>query len=171
MSIRYAALNGRLEVLQLAREHGHPWNEYTCSDAAQNGHLHILKWAHENGCKWDEWTCAHAAKNGHLEVLQWAREHGCPWDSITCAWAANSNHIEILKWARQNGCDWEDWHRSKYQFNVKTHPMKNYVALKWLCENDELYLMTPARTWLKTIDSTLYDIFIDDICDLIKQYC
>jgi hypothetical protein len=42
------------------------------------GHLHVLQWARDHGCPWDEWTCAHAAYGGHLHILQWALENGCP---------------------------------------------------------------------------------------------
>ena len=37
-----------------------------------------MKYAHEHGCPWDEWTCYNAAKNGHLECLKYACAHGCP---------------------------------------------------------------------------------------------
>ena len=44
--------------------------------------------AREHGCPWDEWTCFGAAEGGHLEVLQWARANGCPWSERTCSAAA-----------------------------------------------------------------------------------
>ena len=64
--------------------------------AAEGGHLSVLQWAREHGCPWDEWTCNlkgapggvgvgagaplpvglhheySAASGGHLAVLQWA---------------------------------------------------------------------------------------------------
>ena len=81
---RFAALDGNLDVLQWAREHGCEWDEGTCAYAAGGGHLDVLQWAREHGCEWDRWTCTEAAQNGHLDVLQWAREHGCEWDERTC---------------------------------------------------------------------------------------
>ncbi len=42
------ARNGNLDLLQVLREKGCPWNEYTCYYAARNGHLECLKYAHEN---------------------------------------------------------------------------------------------------------------------------
>jgi len=51
-------------------------NEGTCWAAAGGGHLEVLQWAREHGCPWDEWVCRLAAGGGHLHVLQWAREHG-----------------------------------------------------------------------------------------------
>ena len=71
-----AARGGHLEVLQLARELGCPWDVYTSSGAAAGGHLEVLKWARGQDCPWDEDTCTYAALGGHLVVLRWAREHG-----------------------------------------------------------------------------------------------
>jgi hypothetical protein len=42
------------------------------------GHLEVLQWARRHGCPWDEYTCTAAAEEGHLEVLRWARANGCP---------------------------------------------------------------------------------------------
>ena len=65
--------------LKWARQHGCPWNENTCSDAARGGHLGVLQWARQNGCPWSEETASAAAYAGHLAVLQWAIRNGCPW--------------------------------------------------------------------------------------------
>ena len=72
------AWNGNLELLEVLREKGCPWDDWTCSNAAQNGHLECLKYAHENGCPCDRWTCYYAAFNGHLECLKYLHENGCP---------------------------------------------------------------------------------------------
>jgi hypothetical protein len=45
----------------------------------------VLRYALEHGCPWDEHTCAEAARGGHLDVLEYAREHGCPQDEPTAA--------------------------------------------------------------------------------------
>lgn len=63
-------------------------NDDACERAAMNGDLECLKYAHEHGCPWDEETCRLAATNGHLECLQYAHEHGCPLDETTCERAA-----------------------------------------------------------------------------------
>ena len=60
--VRVCRLNGHLECLKYAREHGCPWDEETCRLAALNGQLECLKYAHENGCPWDEKTCEDAAR-------------------------------------------------------------------------------------------------------------
>ena len=75
------AEKGNLELLQVLRGKGCPWNERTCGLAAAKGHLECLKYLHENGCPWDEVTCSNAAKNGHLECLRYAHENGCPGSS------------------------------------------------------------------------------------------
>ena len=72
------AWNGNLELLEVLREKGCPWDGWTCCYAAENGHLECLKYAHENGCPWNEFTCSYAARYGQLECLQYAHENGCP---------------------------------------------------------------------------------------------
>ena len=79
-----------LALVRYAHEHG-PWDENTCDWAEMEGHLDCLKYAHEHGCPWDEQTCAGAALSGQLECLQYAHEHGCPWDGRTCNLAVASS--------------------------------------------------------------------------------
>jgi len=67
--------------------------------AALGGHLNVLKCVREHGCPWDEWTCRQAATGGHLELLRWAREHDCPWNEVYVrALATAGGHAEILTW-------------------------------------------------------------------------
>ena len=99
-----SAVVSRVALLEWAREHGCPWNEYTCAYAAEGGQLAVLQWAREHGCPWDEATCAMAAKGGHLAVLQWARANGCHWSTYTCTCAAGGGHLAVLQWARAHGC-------------------------------------------------------------------
>ena len=86
--VHLAALNGQLECLKYAREHGCPWDEYTCT-LPPNGHLECLKYAREHGCPWNEEDVRVCRQNGHLECLKYAHEHGCPWDEETCEYAAD----------------------------------------------------------------------------------
>ena len=124
---------GHLECLRYAHEHGHPWDEWTCTFAADHGqleclryahengaewgwwtmgwacaggHLNCVRYAHENGCPWDGMPCTQAAKNGRLECLRYAHENGCPWDAGTCEWASRYGHLECLRYAHENGCPW-----------------------------------------------------------------
>jgi hypothetical protein len=46
----------------------------------------------------------------------------------------------------------------------------HYVALKWLVEHDSLYVASGVQQWIDTIDSTLDELLIPDISNLIKQY-
>jgi len=104
-----AAKHGQLAALILLKDHGCPWDEYTCFHAAKGGHLNILQWARANGCPWwDEWTSHNAAKGGHLNILQWARANGCLWNENTSAFAAEYGHLNILQWLRSNGCPWDE---------------------------------------------------------------
>ena len=54
--------------------------ERFCARMAENGNLELLEVLRGKGCPWDEFTCYTAAKNGHLECLKYAHEKGCPWD-------------------------------------------------------------------------------------------
>ncbi len=101
-----AAKGGHLTVLKWARQQKCPWSEITCAQAAGGGHLAVLKWARKNRCPWDSWTCSAAARGGHLAVLQWARRHRCPWDALTCLGAAHGGHLDVLQWAVEHGCPW-----------------------------------------------------------------
>ena len=103
-----AAGGGHLDVLQWARDTGHPWNAMTTSRAARGGHLKVLRWALANGCDINSHACAEAAGGGHLYVLQWMRREGCHWGIETCAYAARNGHLHVLQWARENGCEWDE---------------------------------------------------------------
>jgi len=76
-----------------------------CAEAVMNGHLECLKYAHEHGCEWDSETCSIAAWKGHVDCLKYAREHGCEWDKYTTLNAARKGHLDCLKYAYENGCD------------------------------------------------------------------
>jgi hypothetical protein len=92
-----------LKVLKYAHEHGCPWDEWTCVEAAGKGHLEMgstnvrmgcWTWTfgsthHEQGCPWDKVTCDNAVEYGLLKVLIYAHENECPWGELTCAKAAN----------------------------------------------------------------------------------
>jgi hypothetical protein len=80
-------------MLRWAREHGCPWDEPTCINAAERGHLDVLRWAREHGCPWDERTCTYASYRGHLEVLRWAKEQGCPWNATQCMRTAKGSEV------------------------------------------------------------------------------
>jgi hypothetical protein len=60
----------------------------------------------------------------------------------------------------------------KSTINKKTtHPLCNYSALKWLCDKDGMYAASKIQDWFEIIDSTLDELLIPDISNLIKQYC
>ena len=58
--------------------------------------MECLKYAREHGCPWNEWTCKHAAYYGQLECLKYLREHGCPWDEETYIHAVLNGDIEAI---------------------------------------------------------------------------
>src|SRR5271157_2477197 len=42
--------------------------------AVKEGNCQLMEVAHQHGCPWDEKTCADAAKGGQLECLRYAHE-------------------------------------------------------------------------------------------------
>ena len=52
--------------------------ERFCHKMALNGNVELLEVLRGKGCPWDDWTCTSAAINGHLECLQYLHENGCP---------------------------------------------------------------------------------------------
>lgn len=42
----------------------------------------LLQLPRERGCPWGEWTCSDGAPEGHLAILQWAQGQGCPWEAL-----------------------------------------------------------------------------------------
>lgn len=103
----YAAKNGHLECLMLARKFNCLWNDRVCTDAASRGQYDCLKYAHENGCVWTKDVCYYAS-SGHLECLIYAHTHGCVWDSKLYEHAIISGDLESIKYAYENGCAWNN---------------------------------------------------------------
>ena len=58
-------------------------DERMMDDAAYSGNLELVQLLRDEGCPWDFWTCYHAVDQSHVEVLRWARENGCEWDTET----------------------------------------------------------------------------------------
>ena len=77
-TISTSAMNGRLEAVQYAFEHGAPIGNVACEWAAERGHLNCLKYLHEVGAPWNDRTLKKALAGGHMECYNYAKEHGCP---------------------------------------------------------------------------------------------
>ena len=88
---------------------GVPWDESTCSEAAGAGELECLRFAREHGCPWNSYTCGKAVEampypeevddgdgpgGDALACLQWARAHGCPWTLGTLLEARDKGYVE-----------------------------------------------------------------------------
>jgi hypothetical protein len=108
---RFAARDGKLDVLRFAIDNGCKPDASIMANAARGGRLEILEhFAHEHGLPW--WAscaCAWAAQEGHLEVLIWTHNRGLPWDATTCEQAASAGCLQILQWVRPHGCPWSTW--------------------------------------------------------------
>ena len=87
-----------------------PWDESTCSEAAGAGELECLRFAREHGCPWNSYTCGKAVEampypeeevddgqgggGGALACLRWVRAHGCPWTLGTLLEARDKGYVE-----------------------------------------------------------------------------
>jgi hypothetical protein len=71
-----AAKAGDLELLQMLRREGCPWNTEVQQCGAWAGHLHVLRYMYAlaNGCEpWSWDICEAAARHGgHAHVVEWA---------------------------------------------------------------------------------------------------
>lgn len=95
-----AAKYGHFELLHQAHFKNQV-NPRICAYAAIHGKIDVIEWLHSNGYTWDYGTVYQAAKYGHMELLQWLNSH-CDYPSIyfTTApiGAAKGGHSEILLW-------------------------------------------------------------------------
>lgn len=57
-----------------------PWKATTCAAIALNGNLDMLQLARSRCFPWDYKTCYNAALRGDYEMLTWACENECPMD-------------------------------------------------------------------------------------------
>eukprot|EP01113_Clastostelium_recurvatum_P037854 TRINITY_DN5578_c0_g1_i1.p1 TRINITY_DN5578_c0_g1~~TRINITY_DN5578_c0_g1_i1.p1 ORF type:complete len:232 (+),score=12.34 TRINITY_DN5578_c0_g1_i1:12-707(+) len=101
---RAAAAIGDLGLLQYMHRDGLELNTPGLTLSAAK-HLPCLRYLHEHGCPWDEDTCKQAAFHGSIASLRYAHEHGCPWDIYTPRAAVYSDNMEeIINYALDNGC-------------------------------------------------------------------
>ena len=66
------------DVAELTRLHrsGSTLDSTVCDIAVINGHLDCIKYAHEHGCPFSRNIVSYAAMYGHLDCLQYVWEHG-----------------------------------------------------------------------------------------------
>jgi hypothetical protein len=105
---RRAVKIGRLDILNMCRDNGCPWDNWTFSAAAKGGDMEIVRYLKDNGCPWNEWACSQAARWGHLDVLKFLIDNGCPWDEWTPSDAARGGHLEILRYVKARGAEWDE---------------------------------------------------------------
>lgn len=108
-------------------------------------------------------------KNGHLDIIKWAVQNKCSCDKWTCVWAAQHEQFEVVRWWRQNGCVWDNSNMIEYKYK-QSHPTRHYSALKWLHNHDEFYSSSGILNWFSSIETTLDELLIPELCNLIKEY-
>jgi len=101
-----AAAMGNLSMLKLLFEHGYPWGESTCEEAAFGGHLDCLIYAHEHGCALSTAVHRSAARGGHLHCMEYCQSEGVIWDATVHTTAAEFGHLDCLDYAFFNFIDW-----------------------------------------------------------------
>ena len=114
--IKYAAAEGCIELIKVAKQNGYILDKEIYIIAAANGQIEFLKYIKNDAlCNfslyeypwWNKYTCTSAAGNGNLKCLQYAYESGFSWDEETCAVAGENGKLECLQYAHENGCPWD----------------------------------------------------------------
>ena len=100
---------GRLDLLELAFEHGCGINHKVNEVAARRGHLHIVKYIWDKGFLCTQCACTGASKGGQLGVLQWLFPAD-KWyhnqlnnSKMLVRNAVIGGFLTIVKWAHEKG--------------------------------------------------------------------
>lgn len=129
----HAARHGKLECLQVARQHGCPWDVSTIIGAIEGDHMSCLEYALANGCAqgpeasvvacqrgsiaslqllnqyeghlyWTVNTTFHAAALPLVDCLRYLHENNCPWDESTLSNAVSHGRHHNLRFALEREC-------------------------------------------------------------------
>jgi len=203
----HAARSNRLDILQWVRAQmpPAPWSVWTSALAAQQGHFELLQWLTQHGCPWDEVVCEQAAEN-HWEILVWLRSQTppCPWDLEEicfqtiehghldrlpwlgtqhtqwenvdyCSAAAECAQWPILQWLMTHDCPW-DAQRIKECAIEGDHPPQFYGACRWLQSTVRRLTWSDGLSqWLDTVEDLADEIWpyvlgTADLIALVKKY-
>ena len=104
VNVAFAAYEGKLQYIQILRQHGYEWSSRACKRAALGGHLDCLQYLHENGCEWDCQVYACAASNNHWDCFKYAFENGFAWQFYVPIALIDCKNSDFLKYAIDNGC-------------------------------------------------------------------
>eukprot|EP00598_Pedospumella_elongata_P002391 CAMPEP_0184976254 /NCGR_PEP_ID=MMETSP1098-20130426/7260_1 /TAXON_ID=89044 /ORGANISM="Spumella elongata, Strain CCAP 955/1" /LENGTH=202 /DNA_ID=CAMNT_0027499093 /DNA_START=44 /DNA_END=649 /DNA_ORIENTATION=- len=95
-AIAQACRHGRLDLVELLRERGFPWDDNAHCAAAQYGHLHVLQYLHEHNCPSNRIALKYAARGGRLECMKYLRSIKNYWfQSITLEFAVPQHYATI----------------------------------------------------------------------------
>ena len=109
----WAALGGRLEVLQYLRSGPFPcpWDSETTERAAANGHLRVLAWAMQQGCRVSRWAWAHACIRGHVCLLRFLHASGWPLVNVKAIvdddFKPAEDHERAQAWLKRMRSPWQ----------------------------------------------------------------
>jgi hypothetical protein len=104
-AILNAAMYGRLEVLQRARDLGYTFNSSHLNAAAEGGNIATFDWLLDHGAPLDrKWTLLSAVRSNR-EMVQHVLECGIEWDSFAGNMAAVFGRIDVIKFALERGLE------------------------------------------------------------------
>ena len=99
---RYAASQGKLNVLKLLRSTQPPCPLNTLVCAAAVEHPDCLKWLRQQDppCPWEMDATEQAVKAGNLSLMQWmrAQDDPCPFDWCCMDYAAERGDLDMMRW-------------------------------------------------------------------------
>ena len=99
-----AALQGRLDYLQLLHRQGHPWGFSVCDCAVRGGHVHCLQYLNASVCCLSSTLYLTAASSGQLDCLQYLYDLGLSWHEETAEILTELGHLDMLKYATEHSC-------------------------------------------------------------------
>jgi hypothetical protein len=107
-----AAVDGRLDILMMLNEVGHPPTHNVAIGATKKGHMIILQWFVNSNFKLRMKDIEiDLIKDGNLVILNWLYEKGYPPGFWSWGAAARFNHMDIASSHRRQHCVWVGWHQ------------------------------------------------------------
>lgn len=191
-----AIICGHVDLLKWMIKQGCPLDkEDACMLAADNGHFELCKWLHSLDCTLNHHLCEIAIEKKNLLFLQWLFENKCPYRDHLVEVAIDHNALDIVKWLHKNNWDFESICKSVKLFShlhithwlfqqghQEGHNLKSlkpnisftihhFNSIKYLLEHHDFFTGTIyAKEWITTIETSLQQVFYDDLCCVIKSF-
>lgn len=104
-----AAANDQRCAIELLRWRGVAWPANGLVGASANGRLEIMDLARQSGCRFGPECIEAAAASNHKEVVAWIRSsiERTRWPELGLVGACGNGHIDLVRWAYANGCGFQ----------------------------------------------------------------